>query len=410
MLDRELWLEIFEALGKNPLRTMLTALSVAWGIFVLVLLLAAGAGLEHSAEWHFRDDAVNSIWVYPGRRSQPHRGHEVGRPVQLTNQDHIQLQARVRGVDHITSRFDRDRAFFVRHGNHVASFDVRACHPDHLYLERTQVVRGRFLNVLDLRERRKVAVIGRAVVETLFSGGDALGQWIDVGGTAYRVIGVFEDEGGEGELRKIYVPITTAQMVYGGGERVDQIMFTVGGANAEASDIIEKDTRELLAGRHAFSSRDRHAVWIRNNLQNYREITSVLQAIRVFVWFTGLGTILAGIVGVSNIMLISVKERTREIGLRKALGATRVSMLRLVLQEAVLLTTAAGYLGLVTGVVVVEIYNRYLPVFEGFRHPTVDIGTALWATVVLIVAGVAAGAVPALRAARINPVTALRDE
>jgi putative ABC transport system permease protein len=410
MLDLDRWQEILDTIRHHKLRTVLTALSVAWGIFMLVILLGAGKGLENTAEYGFRDDAVNSIWISGGRTSTPYKGHAAGRRIQMTNQDLERTRDGVEGVEHITARFHLYGDYQVTYGDKHGSFDIRSCHPDHQYLERTIIVAGRFLNELDLIERRKVAVIGSKVVETLFGDEDPLGKYISIAGITYKVIGVYEDEGGEGELRKIYLPITTAQMAYGGGNRIDRFMFTVGDSDVAASKRMEQEVRQKLATQHNFDIEDTRALWIRNNLENYAKIAGIMASIRFFIWLIGIGTILAGIVGVSNIMLISVKERTKEIGVRKALGATPRSIIGLILQEAMLITGVAGYVGLVAGVGLLELVNKIAPDMEGFRNPEVDIGVALSATLVLIVAGVLAGIFPAWRAARVHPVVALRDE
>ena len=411
MFDLDRWQEIGQVLRRRKLRTALTAFSVAWGIFMLVILLGAGAGLQHGAEYGFRDDATNSIWVYPGRTSLPHEGHAVGRPVQFTNDDHDAVQEAVRDLEYITSRFYLEGQFMVRRGERRASFDVRSCHPDHQYLENTLIVAGRFLNDLDVRERRKVAVIGPTVVAALFAGHeDPLGQWIDVRGIPYRVVGVFEDTGGEGELRKIYVPISTAQMAYNGHDRVHQIMFTLGDADVERSRTIADEVRGLLARRHAFAVGDKAAVRLSNNLEQFERFLDLFRWIRVFTWVIGIGTILAGIVGVSNIMLISVQERTREIGVRKAVGATPAAIVGLIVQEALVITAVSGYVGMLAGIGALELAARLLPKSDFMRDPEVDLGVVLGATLVLVLSGLLAGYFPARRAARVNPVEALRAE
>jgi putative ABC transport system permease protein len=408
MIDR--FQEILETIRRNKLRTFLTALSVAWGIFMLVLLLGAGNGLQSGVEYNFRDDAVNSLWVYSGRTSTPFKGRAPNRDIQFTNADHDAVVRGVPGVEHITSRFYIGGEFTVSYGTKHSSFDVRACHPAHQIIENTIITKGRFLNERDLDDRRKVAVIGQKVVDILFGTRDPRGEYIDVNGIMYKVVGVFEDTGGEGELRKIYIPITTAQMAYGGEDRVNQIMFTVGDATVEDSERIEADTRRMFASRHEFSSDDEQAMRVRNNVEQFQRFRSLFATIELFVWIIGVGTIIAGIVGVSNIMLISVTERTKEIGVRKALGATPGSIVALVLQESVLITAVSGYIGLVLGVGLLELANWAMPASEMFRNPHVDIRIGLTATALLVGAGLLAGLFPARRAAGVNPVVALRDE
>jgi putative ABC transport system permease protein len=297
----------------------------------------------------------------------------------------------------------------VVRGNQGGTFDVRGCHPGHQYLERTLITAGRFLNDLDVSERRKVAVIGKAVREILFGSEDPLGQMINVRGVNYEVIGVFDDLGGEGELRHIYVPISTAQLVYHGADNLHQMLFTTGAASVAESQEMVKQARELLAKRHHFNPGDRRAVQISNSLVRFQKLMDVFDWIRTFVWIVGSGTLFAGIVGVSNIMIISVQERTLEIGIRKALGATPGSIVAMILSEALLLTSLAGYVGLVTGVGLVELARRHLPDNEYVRNPTVDVRVAIGATLLLVVAGALAGLLPALAAARVRPVVAMRE-
>lgn len=407
MIDR--FQEMLDVLARNRVRTLLTALSVAWGIFVLVLLLGLGKGLENNVTWMFRDDAVNSIWVYRGKTTMPHEGYPVGRRLMFTNRDHQAIEATVDGVEHITSRFYPGSVGLVRWGDRDGTFDLRAVHPDHRYLENTEVTRGRWLNDRDLEDRRKVAVVGEEVVRVLFRGADPVGEWIDVGGMPFRVVGAFTDNGGVEEMQKIYLPISTAQSAYAGGESVSQIMFTVGDASAAEAAVMVDQVRGILARRHHFSEQDRQAVRIRDNVEQFEQIKGIFTLIAGFVWIVGLGTVGAGIVGVSNIMLVSVKERTEEIGLRKALGATPASIVWMILQEALVLTGVSGYAGLVAGVAVLEALRRSLPENDYIRDPDVHLSVGLAATALLVVAGAVAGLVPAVRAATVNPITALRD-
>ena len=408
MLNLDLWQEIWGTVRRNKLRTALTGLAVAWGIFMLVALLAFGKGLHNTVVYEFRDDAVNSIWIHPGQTSKPWQGHQPGRFIKFTMEDYDRIK-RVPGVDKITARYFPPNQTVAR-GAKTTSFDIRSVHPDHQVLEKTQMVSGRYISDLDLAERRKVAVIGDEVRSFLFAPGEQpIGQWIAVAGVQFQVIGVFHDEGGEGERKKIFLPITTAQMAFGGANNVNMIMFTVGDASLEESMRIEKQVRGLLAERHNFDPDDRRALRMWNNLERFEDIATVILMIQLFVWVVGGLTIVAGIVGVSNIMLIAVKERTREIGIRKALGAPPRSILSMITQEALVLTGVAGYLGLVGGVAFVELARRYVPT-DIIRDPTVDLRIAFAATVLLVVAGTLAGFFPAWRAARINPIEALRDE
>lgn len=410
MLSFDGWQETLEALRRHKLRTILTALSVAWGIFMLVILLAAGRGLQRGVEHDFRDDATNSIWISPGRTSVAYKGQPPGRSIRFENDDVDAVAKQIPGVDHITGRFYLWGEFSVSYGMKTAHFDIRGCHPGHLYLERTQILAGRFINEFDVRERRKVAVIGPEVREQLFGARDPLGEYITIRGVKYKVIGLYQDDGSQNELRKIYVPITTAQLVYSAPRQVHHIMYTVGDADLAQSETMAAATRELLARRHRFSPEDKRALRVNNNLAQFSRVQEIFSWIRVFVWVVGVGTIFAGVVGVGNVMLISVKERTVEFGVRKALGATPWSIVSMVLQEALVVTSLAGYAGLCAGALLIEAVNRYVPENDYFREPQVDFQAALWAIGILVVAGALAGVIPAIRAARVHPVVAMREE
>jgi putative ABC transport system permease protein len=410
MFDLDTWQEILDTIRSNRLRSFLTAFSVAWGIFMLIVLLGSGQGLAHGVEYQFRDDAINSIWVIPGQTSMPYKGLQPGRRVQLTNEDHDEIERGVDGVEHITSRFMINGVLRVRYRGETGNFDVRAVHPGHLYVEKTIITGGRFLNDLDIREHRKVAVLGSKVADALFKGVSPLEKEIEINGIAFKVVGLFTDVGGENELEKIYLPVSTAQRVFGGANRVGQIMMTTGEAPLAKTETMAREVHERVATRHTFSMDDPRAVYVRNNMENFQRFLQVTGAIRLFVWVVGFGTILAGVVGVSNIMMIAVRERTREIGVRRALGATPWSVVSLILKESILITSVAGYVGLLLGLVTLQVAAGFLPKDGFFINPEVDLGVAIQATVLLIVAGAAAGYFPARRAGRLRPVEALRNE
>jgi putative ABC transport system permease protein len=406
----EALLELWDVLSRNALRTTLTGLSVAWGVFMLVVLLGAGKGLENGATWEFRDDAQNSIWIGGGKTSLPYAGRSPGRAIVFKNQDFNDLSRKIPSIERLTGRYWLWGEFSVSHGSKRSSFSILGVHPDHRFLEKTVIVRGRFLDDRDQIEKRKVAVIGSKVREILFDDADPVGQYVNIRGLTYKVVGEFEDEGGENELRKIYLPISTAQLVYNQPDVIHQLVFTVGDASVEQSQAMAEQARGVLAKNHGFSLEDRRAVRVGNNLEQFTRLTGVFRWISMFVWAVGVGTLLAGIVGIGNIMLISVAERTREIGIRKALGATPGSIIRMVLGEALVLTAVSGYAGLVAGIGVVELVAAKFPNAPFFRQPSVSLDVALGATLLLIAAGALAGFFPAYRAARVNPIVALRSE
>jgi putative ABC transport system permease protein len=380
---------------------------------MLVVLLGSGEGLAHGVDYQMRDDAMNSIWVMSGTTSQPFQGRQPGRPIQFTNEDHDETARTVTGPDQISSRFMIRGTTRVRYRGEVASYDIRSVHPAHQDLEKTVVTAGRYLNNTDIEEFRKVAVIGAKVEQQLFSepsGRSAVGEYLLINEVAFRVVGVFTDVGDERELERIYLPLTTSQRVFSGGRNINMFLFSTGDANLPESEVMAKTVRGQLADRHDFAEADERAVFVRNAVEASQRVFALMQGIRTFIWIVGIGTLVAGVAGVSNIMLIAVKERTREIGVRKALGATPGSILALVLQESVLVTTVAGYAGLVLGVAALEVFSRAVPNADFFRDPRVDLKVALSATLLLVIAGTIAGFFPARRAASVRPIEALRDE
>jgi len=408
-MDRDKWQEIFSTISKNKLRTFLTGFSVAWGIFMLIILLGSGNGLQNGVEYQFADDAVNSIWVYPRQASLAYKGYKPGRRIKFDNDDIKRTKSSFDNIDAISGRVYVN-AKNISYQNNYGSYSVRSVHPSHKEIEKTEIIKGRYLNEIDIDKFRKVAVIGKLVKEDLFKDGSAVGKYIKIDRIPFKVIGVFADKGGESEMRKIYIPITTAQRIFKKGDKINQFMFTIKDATIEESVQTVEKLRSQLAGVHKFNPEDRRAVRINNSFENYKKIMSLFTGIRIFIWIVGIGTIIAGIVGISNIMMIVVKERTKEIGIRKALGATPFSIVSLILLESVVITSLAGYLGLIGGIGLLELINKTVPPSDFFRNPQANINIALTAMVILVIAGVIAGYIPARKATSVKPVEALRTE
>lgn len=409
MFDLDTWQEIFDTLRHHKLRTALTGFSVAWGILMLIVLLGSGQGLERGVAHQFRDDAVNSIWVSSGKTSLPHRGLQPGREIQLTNADYDDLRTSLPGVEHITSRFFIRGRNTLTYRGETGNFPIRSVHPDHRHLENTRVVLGRFLNAIDVQQRRKVAVIGRIVVDELFGARSPLGEPLQINGVVFQVVGVFEDDGSDSEMELVYLPISTAQRTFGGTDHIAQLMLTTGELDLETTNAMAGEILDRFSERHRFAPEDRRALSVSNLNAEFQRLLSLMDGIRFFVWIIGVGTLLSGVVGVSNIMMIAVQERTRELGVRKALGATPRDVVSLVVQESVFLTAVSGTLGLALGLGVLELMAA-MPAADMFRQPGVDFSVALYALALLVVAGAMAGFFPARRAARIRPIEALRDE
>ena len=426
MFDIDKWDEIFSTLKQNKLRTFLTSFSIAWGIFLLIILLGSGNGLQNAVMSNFEKNAKNSIKISGGRTSMEHKGLGKDRDIQFTNRDYEIIRDQITEIDHITPQFNIWGSTRVSYKKEFGNFNIQCVLPDHKIIEGSKLIEGRYLNQIDIKQRRKVVVLGKEVKKALFKNDSSIGKYVNVNNIPFKVIGVFSDGNGW-QNRGVVMPFSAAQQIFNGGVRVSSIGLTTGDATVEENKIIEEKIRKKLAAIHSFNPEDRNAIWVRNNLQDYEQTRKVFVGIKMFIWFIGIGTLIAGIVGVSNIMLIVVKDRTREIGVRKALGATPYSVVSLIISEAVFITTLAGYFGMVLGVAVMEgidfLVDQSIEAASAaattdaagstpiiFLNPNADIGIAIGATVLLIVCGALAGLIPALKAARIRPIEALRYE
>ena len=412
MFSIDRWQEIYSTIQKNKLRTFLTGFSVAWGIFMLIILLGSGNGLENGVKEQFKGGAINGIWLSGGVTSMEYKGLKTGRDINFTDQDYSLLKSTISGYDHISARLFMGNQL-VSYNNQYGTFFISPSHADYGFIKEVQIVDGRFMNNFDTKEYRKVAVIGEKVKFSLFKGKDtiAIGKSINIQGVLFKVVGVFRDFGrNDNEQLRIYIPITTAQRIFYGNNIINQIALTTGNSTLKESNTLAEQSRIFMAKRHTFNPEDKLAIDVSNKSEDVSRVMALFMGIRIFVWIIGIGTIIAGVVGVSNIMMISVKERTKEIGIRKALGATPVSITALILQEAILITAFAGYVGLVLGVGLLELISSKMPPSDFFRNPEANLMIALGATLLLIIAGAIAGFVPAMKAAGIRPIEALRDE
>jgi putative ABC transport system permease protein len=414
MFNIERWQEIFEAMGKNKLRTALTGVSVASGIFILVILLGVGQGLQNGIEREFERDAAGIIEVWTNVTTKEYKGLNPGRRIQMRNED----------FDLSVQRFGdnlelRGASYNFWNGNVVykkesGNYQYRGVYPDYQFIENATMVGGRFVNDNDMRNYEKVAVIGNKISLDLFKGEDPVGKQITINTIPFKVIGVFTDPAGEREEARIYLPITTTQKVYGVGDRISNLFYTLKKKPTYEEALADADKFEaglgsLLRGRHTVAPDDESAVGIFNSVKETKRFYDLNLYIRLFFWWVGICTIIAGVVGVSNIMLIVVKERTKEIGIRKALGASPFSIVTMILHESIFLTTIAGFTGLLFGLLLLEFIGPQIT-SDFFLNPSVDFGVALTTLVLLIVAGGLAGFFPAYRAARIKPIVALRDQ
>jgi putative ABC transport system permease protein len=408
IIDR--WEEIFSTIRKNKLRTFLTGFSVAWGIFMLIILLGSGQGLENGVREQFKSSAENTLWIWGGETSMAYQGLQPGRDVTFENADYHNLKNTVYGIEYIAGRTHVWGDNTINYKNEYGNFDIRSVHPDYGVIEKVIILEGRFINPFDINKTQKVATIGIAVKMALFKEAEALGEYIKIKGVPFKVVGIFEDDDGrQDNQRVVYIPVTTAQKVFMNRDRLNTLAVTVESRDVNDSKRMEDDIRSKMAARHHFDKKDERAMFIWNAVDEYKKIMDLFAGIRLFVWIIGIGTIIAGIVGVSNIMMIAVKERTKEIGIRKSLGATPMSIILLIMQESIFITGVAGYFGLILGVGLLELISPHIQT-EFFRNPEANLQVAISATILLIFAGTIAGFIPARKAAAIKPVEALRDE
>ena len=410
MFDLDRWREIFQSINKNRLRSVMSGFTVAFAILLFTLLFGVASGLGNFFKSAFADDAQNMMFVRVWKTTKPYKGLQTGRAIQLKNTDYNYITEEYEDkIQYQSARVYKN--FSIKYKNDASSYSLTAVHPDHQFLEKTIIDEGRYLNERDIREKSKVIVIGRLVKKDLFGEKPALGKRVNVNGSSFLIIGIFSDEGGDNEERKTYIPISTAQMMYGNNDYISQINL---GYNPNLSTDaaiafgkkVERDMRKKLN----IHPDDQSALSVRNMAEANKFVSILMFALYLIIGFIGSGTLIAGIIGISNIMIFVIKERTKEFGIRKALGATPGSIIGMVVQESVLITTLAGYFGLMLGTYILSAIGNSLEEKYFIKDPTVSPAIVIGATVILIISGLIAGYVPAKRAARIKPIEALRAD
>ncbi|ULC59399.1 ABC transporter permease [Flaviramulus sp. BrNp1-15] len=409
MFDLDTWREIIQSMNKNRTRSILSGFTVAFAIMLFTILIGIANGLENTFKDAFVDDANNGVFVRVGRTTKAHKGLQAGRRIQLKNEDIDFIKDEFDDkVQYITARLYRNvNASFRGEKN---SYSLRAVHPDHQYLEKTKIKEGRYINQNDLKNNTKVVVIGRLVEEDLFKKTTAIGKYINLSGVQYKVVGTFTDDGGDNEERLMYMPISTAQQIYGNNDYIDQINLTynpklkLNQAIAFGFDL-EKDLKK----KFDVAPSDQRAIRVFNMAQQTKGVNQFTTVLSVIIFIIGLGTLIAGIVGISNIMIFIVKERTKEIGIRKALGAAPKSIVSIILIESIVITAIAGYLGLLIGVGILKWAEPVL-VDYFIKDPGVSTSIVVVATIILVAAGALAGYLPAKKASKIKPIVALRND
>ncbi len=414
MFSIERWQEIFETIRKNKLRTFLTGLSVASGIFILVILLAIGQGMQNGISKEFEGDATNRISVWTGVTSESFKGLNPGRRIQMDNLDYQLAESKnedqLEYKSGVYSRWGQLTSYKAENG----SYRVEGVLGDYQFLENATLTAGRFINQNDIDGYEKVAIIGHRVYLDLFKNKNAIGEYIEITGIKFKVVGMYTDPGGEREENRIFIPLSTSQRVYNAGDKLRSMAFTLEKQDKfedalAASETFTAQLEADLKARHIISPTDERAIRINNSLERAKKFYDLIAMIKFFFWGVGICTIIAGIVGVSNIMLIIVKDRTKEIGIRKAIGAQPISIIGMILHESIFVTAVAGFFGLVFSLFVLEIIGPLIET-DYIKNPSVDFKVALTTVIILVVAGALAGFFPAYRASSIKPIEALRDE
>ncbi|MFD1062310.1 ABC transporter permease [Winogradskyella litorisediminis] len=414
MFNVERWQEIFETLRKNKLRTFLTGLSVASGIFILVILLGFSSGIENGVTSEFQQDATNEISIRTRRTTKGYKGLNPGRRIQMKDEDFAMIN---NTYDEYLEYRSANYSIWggqVAYKNETGNYRVQGVMPDNQFIENADISKGRFVNQSDIDAGRKVAVIGNKVSTDLFKGNDPLDEYISIFGISFKVVGVYRDPGGEREESQVFLPLTSSRNAFNGSDNIRNMSFTVkmsenfDEAVALSQNITESIERDLKE-KHIISPEDDAAISVNNTLEEAQKIYSLIDMIKLVFWVIGIFTIIAGVVGVGNIMIIIVKERTKEIGIRKALGAEPASIIGMILQEAIFVTMFSGLFGLILGLALLEIVGPQID-SPFIKFPQVDFTTAITTVFILVIAGAFAGFLPAYRAAKIKPIVALRDE
>ena len=409
MFDRDLWAEIFNSIKKNKLRTFLTGFSVAWGIFILVLLLASVNGMKNGFVSEFKDDATNSIYVTPNVTTLPYDGFEAGRKIKFTNDDLAYIQGNfLKDIEYITPRFNK--RVTAKYKKETGVYSVRSVFPDHKLIEKTIITSGRYLSDNDVEKKLKVVVIGKKIKEDLFLNEDPIGKTLILNNSTFTIVGVFTDEGNDREERFLYIPVSTMQRLYSNTDVINQIILTYNPNYSLVQAIAFSDMlEEVMKRRHRVNPDDQGAIYLNNYAEQFSDVnnfTMMLTAISVFV---GLLILIAGIIGIGNILVFIIKERTKEIGIRKAIGAKPSQIINLVILESVFITTISGIGGMLFAMGLVKIVGKGIN-SPAFSNPEVKMQTVIIATTILIIAGIFAGLIPAVKAAKVKPIEALNAD
>lgn len=418
-IDTDAVKEILLTIRQNKLRTFLTGFSIAWGIFILIVLLGSGNGLKNGVTSNFSRRAKNTITLFPGYTTMPYQGFPLDREIKLDYKDMNLIENELtEEISHITPVINK--SVTLSHNKEYGAWSLRGVYPDAAYIYNLTITEGRFINSMDLQSMRKEIVISPEMKEILFKGASPIGEYVVADSIAYQVVGVYKDEGSMGNP-PAYIPFSTAQALYKKFYGMERIEFVVPSLNdVDRSKEFETKFREQLGKLHKYDPKDRSAVYVRNTAEDAAQANKIFNGINIAMWVIGIFTLIAGVVGVGNIMLITVKERTKEFGIRKAIGASPISILRSVVLESAIITIIFGYVGMVLGLGLMEAVSSVIDMMKAgspdsdgpsiFLNPTVGFGTISFAGLVLVIAGVVAGLIPAIKAVRVKPIEAMRAE
>mgnify|MGYP001401468323 FL=1 len=418
---RELIKEIWSTSKRNKLRTSLTGFAVAWGIFMLIFLLGAGNGLINAQLQQSTRFLANSMRVFPGETSKAYKGLKEGRSITLNDRDIlISNQTYGQYVDDVGGRLEQYNVNINYGDNYVASQSLVGVAPTHPKIDKTEMIAGRFINEIDMKEQRKNVVLSRSQTKELCKDYRSLvGKNVKISNLNFQVVGIYKDDESRNNT-DAFIAYSTIKTIYAKGDDAGSLEFTIKNLKTqEDNEQFEKNYRASINNNHQAAPDDDRTIWLWNRYMDNIQMNQGIAIMQTALWIVGLFTLLSGIVGVSNIMLITVKERTREFGVRKAIGAKPWSILKLIITESIIITSFFGYIGMVCGVAANEIMDATIGhttvdtgLFKAamFVNPTVGLGTCIGATIAIVIAGTIAGLIPAIKAARIRPIEALRAE
>jgi len=410
MFNIERWKEIFQSIQKNKLRTALSGMTVSLGILIFIILFGLGEGLKNSYSDLFLNEANNVIFIYPGKTTKPYGGFKTNRIIELKNNDVIAVANEFSDrIEYVNPKLFVSEP--IKYKLDSYQFEINAVAPSNQFIEKHVLMQGRYINEKDVDEKNKVTTIGRLVARDIFKDENPIGKFINIGSRAFKVVGVFQDISGDTEENKLIIPYSTRQQILKGTDVIGNLAITFD-QNIDGSGAVKlsNDIKSLLKKRKSIDPSDPSGIRVRNVADEIDRSLQFANALQIIVTFVGIGTLIAGIIGISNIMVFIVKERTKELGIRKALGAQPNEIIKMILSESIFITTLSGFFGMIIGIIILNSLDSGALQDYFITRAGVDFGIAFFATVILIVFGVIAGYIPAKRAASIKPIVALRDE